>query len=292
MESGGGRGTVRDHTAIDLRRCDIGSERNQKNGQNDDGEHKIRERTGGNDHGALVKRLERKRDLLLPRRQLLQPRAVGNARRVVVAEEFDIAPERHAGDLPPRPIAIVPARERGTEPDRERIHPHTAGARDEEMTKLMEEDDRRDHQQERYDVMHRSADQVLHGSKHFMSFFPRLSVKYSGCAAPAEAARRPAGLRIEGQYGGQIDDIAAFAVVRTAERIFDHGCNIEKPDLSFKKGRHGDLICRVQDRRFETARLQTGLCEREAGKALEIRRFECQLLRTCQVQAQRRRCDP
>ena len=76
---------------------------------------------------------------------------VRHARGVVIAKKFHIAAERNGRKLPAGAMAVVEADDLRTETHRKSQHPHAAPARDQEMAKLMEEDDDAQSEQKRDD---------------------------------------------------------------------------------------------------------------------------------------------
>src|SRR5215469_7292787 len=82
----------------------------------------------------------------------LQPRRIGRAAGILVAEELHIAAELNRGDLPARAVAIVEPGEFGTKADRKGQDPNTAQPRDQEMAELMEKYDQAEDEQKRDDV--------------------------------------------------------------------------------------------------------------------------------------------
>ena len=140
-------------------------------------------------------------------------------------------------------------------------------------------------------IMHDSADQILQRSQHFMSFVPRAC-----CAlrrpAPAKAAGYLARPRIHGKDALEIRRHPLRprhgrwpACPRSRERYREIRCS--------SRGRpHGDFVGRVEDRRREPARMQAVLRQRQAGKTLEVGRFERQLLASAQdrASAKAKRC--
>ena len=77
---------------------------------------------------------------------------VRRARRVHVADELDVAAERDGAELPARAVAVVEAEEFRAEADRERLDADAAPAADEVVAHLVDEDDDRQHEQERDDA--------------------------------------------------------------------------------------------------------------------------------------------
>ncbi len=80
----------------------------------------------------------------------------GVARLALIAEEFDVAAERDRGQLPAGAVAVVEAQKFRAETDREGQDPHAGPARDQEVAKLMEEDDDRQDEQERNHIAHQA----------------------------------------------------------------------------------------------------------------------------------------
>src|SRR5262245_3561518 len=66
-------------------------------------------------------------------------RLVGDACRVVVAEEFYISPKWNSGELPPGPPTIIEAEELRSETYGEDQNPNATPARNQEMPELVEE---------------------------------------------------------------------------------------------------------------------------------------------------------
>ncbi len=82
---------------------------------------------------------------------------VGHARRIVVAEELDVAAKRNGGQLPARAVLVVEADDLRAEAEREDQHLDAAPARHQEMAEFVEKHDDGEHEQERHDIADRAA---------------------------------------------------------------------------------------------------------------------------------------
>src|SRR5512135_1110094 len=72
---------------------------------------------------------------------------IWTAGHVRITEEFHVAPERNPRELPACALAIGEPKNFPSKPDRERLHLHAAEARHHEVTKLVEENHQRNHEQ-------------------------------------------------------------------------------------------------------------------------------------------------
>jgi hypothetical protein len=86
-----------------------------------------------------------------------QARPVGNARGILVAEEFHEAAERNGGDFPARAVAIVEADDFRAKTDGKHQNPHAAPARDQEMAKFVEEHDQAEDEQKGNEIPDNAA---------------------------------------------------------------------------------------------------------------------------------------
>ena len=109
LEAGGLRGACRLHR-IDARAGGLLADDHENAGENDDRQDEIRDRAGRHHGGARADRLVDKADFFFCLAHGGGGLMVGHARRIVVAEEFHIAAERHRGDFPARAVAVVRSR--------------------------------------------------------------------------------------------------------------------------------------------------------------------------------------
>src|SRR5215470_11100719 len=138
LEPGGSGGAPRLH-GVDPRRRARLAEDHEQAGEQRDGENDIRQRPGHHDGGPHAHRLVDEALAALLLAHVGKRGLIGNARRVLVAEELDVAAERHRGNLPAGAVAIVEPEEFRTETDGEHQYPDTTEARDQEMAELVEE---------------------------------------------------------------------------------------------------------------------------------------------------------
>ena len=96
-------------------------------------------------------------DLPLVRRHGLERIGGRRAGLGIIAEELDVAAERNGGHLPAGAVAVVETEQFRAEAKRKRQDLHPGPAGDEEMAKLMEENNDGQDKQERDDV----ADQAM-----------------------------------------------------------------------------------------------------------------------------------
>src|SRR5262245_23768083 len=124
---------------VDARRRARLPKDHEESRENDDGQYEIRHRTG-HDYGRP--RPHRLMDEAMPTVFLAhrgERRLVGDACRVVVAEEFYISSKWNSGELPPGPAPIIEAKQLRSESDGEDKDPDATPARNQEMPELVEE---------------------------------------------------------------------------------------------------------------------------------------------------------
>ena len=121
-------------------------------GKNHDGQDEIRQRPGDDDGRALGHRLEHEALRALLRIHGGEPRGIGHARRVLVAEELHKAAERNRRDFPARSVAVIEADDFRPKADRKHQDPHAAPAGDQEMAQFVKEHDQAEHEQKGNDI--------------------------------------------------------------------------------------------------------------------------------------------
>jgi hypothetical protein len=103
---------------------------------------------------------------------------IGNAGRVIVAEEFHEAAERNGRQLPARAVAVVETDDLGAKADREHHHFDAAPAGDQEMTKLVKKHDNRKHKQEGDQIAHDPAAERAHTAQEIHTHTPLSHDRY------------------------------------------------------------------------------------------------------------------
>ena len=127
--------------------------------ENSYGQYEICRRAGHDDGRSASDRLMNEAVLALLRAHGSNRRLVGNARRIIVAEEFYVAAKWNGAQLPSRVMAVVEAKKLRTETDGEHQHPDAAPARHQKMTKLVEEHHDGQNEQERYEIAQHATTQ-------------------------------------------------------------------------------------------------------------------------------------
>jgi|SRR4029077_16481379 hypothetical protein len=84
-------------------------------------------------------------------------RLVGDASRIIVAEELYISSKWNSGELPPGPAPIIEAEELRSEPDGEDHDPDATPARNQEMPELVEEHHEGQDKQKRDEISEHTA---------------------------------------------------------------------------------------------------------------------------------------
>jgi hypothetical protein len=79
-------------------------------------------------------------------------RSVRNACSILVPEKFHIATERDGGNLPARAVTVIESGDLRAETNRKRQHLDAAPTRHQKVTKLVKENDDRQHKQKRHDI--------------------------------------------------------------------------------------------------------------------------------------------
>ena len=162
LEAGLGGGAIGFHVA-DYRRGIWLAGGNEHRREDDDGEQKVRHRTGDDDRGPMGQWLvlEALPSFLLGHFGL----AVGRARDTAIAEELDVAAERDPAHFPAGAGAVGPADNLPAEADRKYRHPDLAPARDQVVPELMDKHQAGQHDQKWQSVFFdpkNCADQKIH----------------------------------------------------------------------------------------------------------------------------------
>ena len=124
----------------------------KKHGEDRDREDEIGDRAGGDGGSALPQLGAEKGAIAVFGGILLEATVVRNARRILVAEELDVAAERNGANLPARPVFVGIAEQFRTEADGKGEDADAGPAADQVVTHLVHEDDQRQHQQKRHDI--------------------------------------------------------------------------------------------------------------------------------------------
>ncbi len=125
----------------------------EQQGQHDDRKHEIRNRTAGDDRGALAKPLAVEGHRPFGGAELGQPGDRQAGAGVGVAEHLDVAAERDRAEFPAGAGAVPPAEQFRAEADREDFDPDPVAARDQVMAELVNKDEDRQHQEKNADVV-------------------------------------------------------------------------------------------------------------------------------------------
>src|SRR6185369_13867713 len=179
----------------DLGRLQRLAEAGEDDGHDDDSEHKIRDRPGGNDGGTAPYTLGIKGNGTLFRRHCCTG---GTFQHIAfLAEHADIAAQGNGTDPPARTMTIRAADQFRTKADGKHLDPYATPAGDEEMPHLMHENQDRQKQQEPEAVL-RYRRQNLHCSRSPLLPAPRrpsgrpISLGENGPPATSPATTRPA----------------------------------------------------------------------------------------------------
>ena len=140
LESGGGGGAVGLDRVDPRRRARLAKD-HEEGGENHDGKYEIRHRAGHHDRRPTRDRLMHEAVPALFLAHGGKRRRIGNARGILVTEEFYIAAERNGGDLPSGVVAIIEAEQLRAEADRKDQDLDAAPAGDQEMAELVEKHD-------------------------------------------------------------------------------------------------------------------------------------------------------
>src|SRR6185437_11902529 len=132
---------------VDLGRGAPLAEEGEDRREDDNGEHEIGDRPGGDNGGAGAKRLALETVLALLLAQRFE-RPLPCARCILVVDEFHIAAERDPGEPPARPVPVVEADDLRPETDRECLDRHAAPAGHKKMAELVEEYHDGEHEEE------------------------------------------------------------------------------------------------------------------------------------------------
>ena len=151
LEAGQRGGRARFDRA-DARRLLGAAEDDEQGGEDRDGKKEIGERARRHDRGAIGERLAGEGRRALLGRHRRHAVMIGRARRVGVAVEFDVAADRNGGQTPARAVFVNSRVEFRAEPQGERVYLHPAPPSDQVMAKLVEENDRGHHNDERQDI--------------------------------------------------------------------------------------------------------------------------------------------
>ena len=138
LESGGFRRAARLHRVNPRRRARL-AKHHEEGGENRDGKYEIRQRARHHDCRPPCDRLMHEAVPALFFRHGCKCHRIGNARGVLVTEEFYIPAERNSGDFPAGAMAVIEAEKLRTKANRENQHPDAASTGDEEMAELVEE---------------------------------------------------------------------------------------------------------------------------------------------------------
>ncbi len=136
----------------DLGRRERLAECREQQAQRDHGEEKIGRRPGDHHGDALHQPLVMEGNRLFGVAHPLEVFGRGLGSGIGVAEHLDVAAQRHGAEFPARADAVGPAENLRAKADREDFDAHAVPPRHQVMTELVNEDEHRQHDQERHDV--------------------------------------------------------------------------------------------------------------------------------------------